>query len=78
MRAPARRDVIEVHGSIRTASCLACGASYPLSETRERLSRPGIPLCDCGAVLKPDVVLFGEFLPVVRSSALRLWPRPRG
>jgi NAD-dependent protein deacetylase/lipoamidase len=56
-------DVIEVHGSIRTASCLACGASYPLSETRERLSA-GIPLCDCGAPLKPDVVLFGEFLPV--------------
>jgi NAD-dependent deacetylase len=59
------RDPIEVHGSIRTASCLACGASFSLAQTRARLGAhaAGIPYCDCGAPLKPDVVLFGEFLP---------------
>ena len=58
-------DPIEVHGSIASASCLACGASYPLAETRRRFGEDadGIPHCDCGAVLKPDVVLFGELLP---------------
>jgi NAD-dependent deacetylase len=40
------------------------GRSYPLGETRERLDADpeGIPRCDCGAPLKPDVVLFGEML----------------
>jgi NAD-dependent deacetylase len=59
------RDVIEVHGSIATASCLACGASYPLAETRRRFEEAvdGVPRCDCGQPLKPDVVLFGELLP---------------
>ncbi|MDA0182609.1 NAD-dependent deacylase [Solirubrobacter phytolaccae] len=58
-------DPVEVHGSIRTASCLRCGQSFSLEETRRRLDEEadGVPLCDCGAPLKPDVVLFGEFLP---------------
>jgi NAD-dependent deacetylase len=58
-------DPIEVHGSVRTASCLACGAAFPLATVRERLDADpeGIPRCDCGAPLKPDVVLFGELLP---------------
>jgi NAD-dependent deacetylase len=58
-------DPIEVHGSIRTASCLACGQSFALDETRTRLGADveGVPRCDCGAPLKPDVVLFGEWLP---------------
>jgi NAD-dependent deacetylase len=56
------RDVIEVHGSIATASCLTCGATYPLAETRRRLEDEAAPRCDCGEVLKPDVVLFGEML----------------
>jgi len=59
-------DPIEVHGSVRSASCLYCGERVPLAETRERLAADpeGVPRCsDCGAPLKPDVVLFGEFLP---------------
>jgi NAD-dependent deacetylase len=63
-------DPVEIHGSIRTASCLACGATYSLAETRARFP---LPLCDCGAVLKPDVVLFGEMLPedaMARASQL--------
>jgi NAD-dependent deacetylase len=58
------RDVIEVHGSIATASCLVCGARYPLADTRARLKADaaGVPRCDCGEALKPDVVLFGEML----------------
>jgi NAD-dependent deacetylase len=58
-------DVVEVHGSIETSSCLACGERYPLAEVRERLAADpaGVPRCDCGRPLKPDVVLFGEWLP---------------
>jgi NAD-dependent protein deacetylase/lipoamidase len=53
------REVIEVHGSIRTASCLGCGAVQPLDE-----SLLPVPRCsECGEILKPDVVFFGELLP---------------
>ena len=60
------REVIEVHGSIATSSCLRCGASFPLDEVRGRqaAAAEGVPRCDCGEALKPDVVLFGELLPV--------------
>jgi NAD-dependent deacetylase len=59
------RDVVEVHGSIRTASCPRCGASYRRETVVAKLDREGAPACDeCGAILKPDVVFFGELLPV--------------
>ena len=63
-RAAGTRELIEVHGSIASASCLRDGRTYPLAETRSRLAADpgGIPRCDCGAPLKPDVVLFGELL----------------
>jgi NAD-dependent protein deacetylase/lipoamidase len=68
-------DPVEVHGSVRTASCLRCGFRLPLADTRDRLvaDPEGVPRCDCGAPLKPDVVLFGEFLPedaMERAQAL--------
>jgi NAD-dependent deacetylase len=58
------RELVEVHGSIEQSVCLACGARHPLAEVRDRLAHDprGVPRCDCGAPLKPDVVLFGEWL----------------
>jgi NAD-dependent deacetylase len=69
------QDVVEVHGSIATASCLSCGARISLAETRRRLEAAGdgVPRCDCGRPLKPDVVLFGELLDeaaMTRASEL--------
>jgi NAD-dependent deacetylase len=58
------RDVVEVHGSIRTSSCLRCGAWHNLAEVLPQIEASGAPLCSsCGDVLKPDVVFFGELLP---------------
>jgi NAD-dependent deacetylase len=58
-------EMIEVHGSISHSSCLDCGARYPIGEVRARHAgdSEGVPRCDCGTALKPDVVLFGEYLP---------------
>jgi NAD-dependent deacetylase len=69
------RDVIEIHGSIATASCQVDGQRYELAETRRRLEEAidGVPRCDCGRPLKPDVTLFGELLDegaMTRASAL--------
>ena len=63
-------EVIEVHGSIDSCSCLDCGARYPLDDVRRReeLDSAGVPRCECGRALKPDVVLFGEYLPVAAMA----------
>jgi NAD-dependent deacetylase len=59
------RDVVEVHGSIRSASCLECGERVPLDRVVAALHESPAPACpQCGAILKPDVVMFGELLPV--------------
>lgn len=55
------RHVVEVHGSIRTASCGRCGATMASEDALVLLPVPSCP--DCGRVLKPDVVMFGERLP---------------
>jgi NAD-dependent deacetylase len=60
------REVVEVHGSIRTSSCPHCGTAYGLARVLELIgNRPGeAPRCvTFAAVLKPDVVFFGELLP---------------
>ncbi len=60
------RELVEVHGSIASASCPSCGVRVTLAEARARLESDerGVPRCvSCSAPLKPDVVLFGEMLP---------------
>jgi NAD-dependent deacetylase len=69
------RQLIEVHGTIAHSSCQRCGTSYELGEVRDRLAHDlgGVPRCDCGSPLKPDVILFGEYLrPDVLARAERL------
>jgi NAD-dependent deacetylase len=57
-------DAIEVHGRLDVAECLACGARVEGAEVDRRLQADaGVPRCECGAPLKPGVVLFGELLP---------------
>lgn len=59
------RDVVEVHGSIRTSTCPGCGSRYELAEVVPLIEAgEDAPRCaSCGAVLKPDIVFFDELLP---------------
>jgi NAD-dependent protein deacetylase/lipoamidase len=72
-RAAGTRELVEVHGSIASSSCLDCGETFPLEEVRARQTAEvdGVPRCTCGDPLKPDVVLFGEMLPV--TAIERAW-----
>jgi len=56
--------VVEIHGSADRVACRDCGRREPADPAFER-ARDGElpPTCDCGGVLRPDVVLFGETLP---------------
>jgi NAD-dependent deacetylase len=60
------RSVIEIHGSLKTLSCTGCFKQVPSVEFLDPFLQLGqIPLCPhCGKILKPDVVLFEEQLPV--------------
>jgi NAD-dependent deacetylase len=71
--------VVEVHGSIRSAGCLECGEGILLEDVIAALRDAPAPPCPrCGAVLKPDVVMFGELLPAAAiDHAVALAQRAR-
>lgn len=53
-------NVIELHGSVMRNYCVRCGRRYPLAYITEST---GVPRCEaCGALVRPDVVLYGECL----------------
>ncbi len=52
-------NVIELHGSVHRNYCMDCGKFYPLSAVTES---EGVPRCECGGRIKPDVVLYEESL----------------
>ncbi len=58
-QAAGSKNVIELHGSVHRNYCSECGKFYPLSAVTESA---GIPECDCGGRIKPDVVLYEESL----------------
>jgi len=53
------KNVLELHGSALRNICMACKECYPLEKIIESDS---VPLCSCGGVIKPDVVLYEEGL----------------
>jgi NAD-dependent deacetylase len=70
------RALVEVHGSIRTSSCLDCGAVVPMHDVVALLPVPQCPVC--GRVLKPDVVMFGELLPAAQIARAEQLARGAG
>lgn len=64
-RAAGSENVVEVHGSIETSSCTSCSTAFGLEEVDGLFDGRGVAVCSaCGGAVKPDVVLFGEMLPV--------------
>ena len=63
------KNVLELHGSIHRNYCQKCGKFYDAKYVKEY---PGIPKCECGGVIKPDVVLYEEGLDnTVISKAIK-------
>jgi len=56
-RAAGNIRVYELHGNVHENYCMECNASWPMEKI---LRSEGIPRCDCGGVIKPNVVLYGE------------------
>ncbi len=53
------KEVLELHGSVLRNYCQACGRFYGMDKI---MHSDGIPLCECGGRIKPDVVLYEEGL----------------
>ena len=58
-QAAGSREVLELHGSVHRNYCTRCGRFYSLDDI---LKADGVPVCDCGGVIKPDVILYEEGL----------------
>jgi len=65
------RNVLEVHGHLRTARCFGCANSFPLGAAFEQARAGTLPTCsECGEMLRPDVVLFGDMMPEAFDRAV--------
>jgi NAD-dependent deacetylase len=68
-QAAGSKKVLELHGSILRAYCSRCGRPYPADEMNHGT---GVPKCQCGGVIRPDIVLYEEPLNEdVVSEAVR-------
>lgn len=56
--------IVEAHGSFATQRCIDCRAPYPDDQMHKKVEEGEVPRCgDCGGLVKPDIVFFGESLP---------------
>ena len=53
------KRVYELHGSVLRNYCVKCGKFHTAEFVRDAV---GVPYCDCGGIVKPDVVLYEESL----------------
>lgn len=58
-QAAGSREVLELHGSVHRSYCMRCGKFYSLDDV---IRSQGVPRCECGGMVKPDVVLYEEGL----------------
>lgn len=56
-QAAGSKKVLELHGSILRSYCSTCGRPYPAEKMNHG---EGVPKCQCGGVIRPDIVLYEE------------------
>jgi NAD-dependent deacetylase len=68
-------EVLELHGTFRAATCTGCFAVFPTAPLMGPWLEGGwLPRCrDCGSLLKPNVILFGEQIPDTVLRRARQW-----
>ncbi|MDH7479362.1 MAG: NAD-dependent protein deacylase [Syntrophomonadaceae bacterium] len=57
------RRVFEVHGHMRSGTCMECTEVYPMEYIRAAVEQERPPSCECGGYIRPDVTLFGDPMP---------------
>lgn len=68
-QAAGSKNVVELHGTVHKNFCMRCKKAYGLDAI---LKSAGVPVCTCGGIIKPDVVLYEEPLDqMVMEQAVR-------
>ena len=58
------KRVVELHGNVETFHCMKCEKPFGRKEVELLIAASGVPRCGCGGLIKPDIVFFGEELPL--------------
>lgn len=61
------KNVLEIHGTVNRNYCLKCGKEY---SPKDVFNSRGVPKCECGGLIRPDVTLYGEMLPEAYNQAI--------
>ena len=74
-QAAGSKNVLEVHGSPSKHHCLKCHKSFSYDEIAPIVMRNEVPHCDCGGVIKPDIIFYGESLDADTLDACFDWAK---
>lgn len=69
------KKVLECHGTYTTAHCLSCEKAYTIEDIKDSLMAGQVPYCECTGIIKPDIVFFGEQLPMEFYKAYHMPPK---
>ena len=64
------KQVIELHGSIWHSYCLDCRKEFSFEQMKAKIASEDVPHCECGGVIKPDIVFFGEDVKGMAEAGL--------
>jgi NAD-dependent deacetylase len=64
-------NVIEFHGNIKNFTCTTCGSKFEKDEVDCKLKESEVPRCECNAIIRPDIVFFGDPIPIDALNSAR-------
>jgi len=57
------KNVIEFHGNVTSFHCIGCNKTFNRASVDDKIRKERIPSCDCGSLIRPDIVFFGDPIP---------------
>ena len=66
------QNVVEFHGNVVGFHCIRCGKAYERPWVDKQIHKQGVPKCSCGALIRPDVVFFGDPIPMEALMAAQM------
>ena len=68
-QAAGSKRVFAMHGDYGKAHCRACERAFYLAEYQDEVMAGRVPRCECGGVVKPNIVFFGEAVREMEAAA---------
>jgi len=65
-------NVIEFHGNVTGFHCMKCGKAYDREYVDKEIRTCHVPYCQCRSLIRPDIVFFGDMIPLEALNAAQL------